>query len=302
MNIYTHEEIRTPITKVEKTKKRSKRNNVKLSPAEILTMIKEVEDRFVKPTPQAELGGDLGVTLFEMADSLKALHKDIRKKVESELPYLTAFNFKVRKVIHTSLDNKTVESYVLDVMAAQYVLGGYNTAAGRYYRNFLLRCKDALTVSLIELEKNAEQIEYLKKRVAASEQKETDFSKKIREKRKYQVVLGEEFSVYDSDGLKKVAKVSKKTLDEMTNTERGLYNIQQNTRKQLGCHERVIELLIEHKCSDKNILHHADLCLDALQNFNSLVNKTGLERALEPKKQYIETQLFVTGEKPKYIK
>ena len=62
-----------------------------------------------------------------------------------------------------------------------------------------------------------------------------------------------------------------------------------------------MKLLIEHRCSDKQILYEADQCLDALESFNSLVNKTSLERALEPKRMYRQPQLFATGEKPKYI-
>ena len=298
MNIYTHEEIRTPITKVEN----AKNNKTKISSKHILKMMKEVEERFVKPQPQPELGGRQGVTLSDISVSLGVKHFDSKRKLDrsSAIKRISALNHSLATYVAHSTNGSQYESYVMDIEAAQHIVSKYDNDAGWAYTDYLIRCKDALTVSLIELEKKTAQIEYLKKKVTESEQREAE-PKRIRKKPEHKVVLGEEFSTYDSEGLKKVAKVTAKTLEEMTNTERGLYNIQQNTKKELGLHKKIVRLLIEHKCSDKNILHEADLCLDALEKFNSLVNKTDLERAMEPKKEYLQPQLFATGEKPKYI-
>ena len=302
MNIYTHEEIKTPITKVEKAKRKTKKERASISPSEILTMMEEVESQFIRPEPQDLLNGELGVTLFDIAQSLGASHAEIKRRFErsGEPEYCQAFGYKTMITIIVPAAGPRADSYVLDMAAAQSFISKYDNFRGRSYLHYLIKCKDALTVSLIELEKKTAQIEYLKKKVTESEQREAE-PKRIRKKPEHKVVVGEEFSTYDSEGLKKVAKVTAKTLDEMTNTERGLYNIQQNTKKELGLHKKIVRLLIDHKCSDKNILHEADLCLDALENFNSLVNKTGLERAMEPKKEYLQPQLFATGEKPKYI-
>lgn len=50
-------------------------------------------------------------------------------------------------------DNKTVRSYVLDMRATQQIVSGFSNMAAWLYRDFLIRCKDTLKVSLDALEK-----------------------------------------------------------------------------------------------------------------------------------------------------
>ena len=290
-------------TNVEKQKRKTKKERARISPSQILKMMKEVENRFIKPKPQKALDGALGVSLFDIAHSLGTSHAELRRKAErsGDIDLIRAFNHKIMTIVILTAEGKRVESYILDMMAAQHIVAKYDNLEGRFYLDFLIRCKDALTVSLEELNKNTEQISHLKKKLAESEKKQAEAQKRIRKTCEYEVVLGEEYDTYGEQGLKKVAKVAKKSIADMTNTERGLHKIQQNTRKELGLHRSIVNLLVKHNCTDKQILHEADLCLEALENFDSLVNKTGLERALKPKKEYLQPQLISTNEKPRYV-
>ena len=70
-------------------KKRTKKDRASSSPSKLLKMMKEAEQKFITPTPQKALGGQPGVTLVDVANSLGAQHSDLRRRVESkDLEYL----------------------------------------------------------------------------------------------------------------------------------------------------------------------------------------------------------------------
>ncbi|MFK7951783.1 MAG: hypothetical protein AB8B73_02980, partial [Ekhidna sp.] len=91
--------------------------------------------------------------------SLGVHHSDLRRKFERSgaISYLTCLNYEVKTFVYTS-QNKQIDSYILDVMAAHHIVGSYNNLAGWYYRDFLIRCKDALKVSLDALNKAEYQL------------------------------------------------------------------------------------------------------------------------------------------------
>ena len=212
MHIYNHNQVNQPIINIEKSKKREKKRTISLSPSETLNLMKEIESQFVQPRPQPELNGEVGVTLSDIARSLGVTHKDLKRKVDRSgaKGRINRMKHRIRTYILIPAAGARTDSYVMDITAAQHIVSKYDNDAGWAYTDYLIRCKDALTVSLAELEKNTIEINLLRKKLAESEQKQSEVQKKIRTPARHEVVLGEEFDTYCSDGLKKVAKVTRK--------------------------------------------------------------------------------------------
>ena len=127
-----------------------RKGRARISGDQILQMMKDVESRFIKPKPQSELGGKLGVTLTDIAESLGVAHKDLRRKVERSgaVEKITCLNHLIRTYILIPAVGARTESYVMDIEAAQHIVSKYDNAAGWAYTDYLIRCKDALKVSL----------------------------------------------------------------------------------------------------------------------------------------------------------
>lgn len=145
------------------TKKQSRKNGDerKLSASELKNMMEEMEASFIQPKPMAELGGELGVTLSDIGLSLNVTHSDLKRKIERSgmLDYLSALNHSIKTYVFIAGKNRcSVESYVMDVMAAQHIVGSYDNLAGWYYRDLLIRSKDGLKVSLEILEETQESL------------------------------------------------------------------------------------------------------------------------------------------------
>ena len=134
---------------------RKKKDKARMSADQVLQMMKEAESRFIKPVPRKELKGALGITLFDVAQSLGVSHYDLKRRIErsGELEYLKAFGHQTTTTIVVPPTGPRAESYVLDVMAAQHIVAKYDNWAGRFYLDFLIRCKDALKVSLDKYQK-----------------------------------------------------------------------------------------------------------------------------------------------------
>ena len=137
------------------SKRKTKKEKARISSDQLLEMIAEAETKFIKPKPQPDLDGELGVTLSDIAESLGVAHSDLRRKLErsGEMEFLTILNHKVKTIVFFTADNRAVDSYVLDMMAAQHIVAKYDNLSGRYYLDFLIRCKDALKVSLNEFQR-----------------------------------------------------------------------------------------------------------------------------------------------------
>ena len=138
-------------------------SNVKkwMSPKELLELMAVVENEFIRPTSQDILGGDEGMTLYDVSKSLGAEHAVIRRKIERNrtVEYLTALNHKIMPNVILTAEGKMIDTFVLDIASIQHVVSSYNNERGWLFRDFLIRCKDALKVSLksnIKLEKELE--------------------------------------------------------------------------------------------------------------------------------------------------
>lgn len=153
-------------------KRRKKKEAHKISAMELREKMKEAEARFIQPKPFAELDGKPGVSLSDMSISLNITHSDLKRKVERSgtIEYLRALNYSIKTYVFFTAANRAVESYVMDVMAAQHIVGSYDNLAGWYYRDFLIRSKDALKVSLEVLQKTESTL--IKAQVDLSEAKQ----------------------------------------------------------------------------------------------------------------------------------
>lgn len=136
-------------------KRRRKKDRANISASELKEKMAEVEANFIKPRPMKELDGELGVTLFDIAQSLGTSHAELKRSVErsGELEYLRVFGYQTMTTVIVPAAGPRSESYVINVMAAQHIVAKYDNFAGRYYLDFLIRCKDALKVSLGALQK-----------------------------------------------------------------------------------------------------------------------------------------------------
>lgn len=131
----------------------------KLSSFELKRKMLDFEGQFIKPKPQDELNGKHGVTLTDISVSLRVSHSDLKRKVDRSgaIDYLSALEYEIKPFIFLTAANKYVDSYVLDVMAAQHIVGSFNNVAGWYYRDFLIRSKEAFKVSLDQFNRIVEE-------------------------------------------------------------------------------------------------------------------------------------------------
>ena len=91
----------------------------------------------------------------DIATSLGVKHSDLRRKFErsGSITYLTCLNYEVKTFVFTSRDNKEVDSYLMSLGAANHIVSAYSNWAAWLYRDFLIKCKDSLKVSLEVLQK-----------------------------------------------------------------------------------------------------------------------------------------------------
>lgn len=132
-----------------------KKDKARISPEQVLKMMKEVEVRFIKPKPQPELNGALGVTLSDIAESLDIKLYGLKRKIERSgaIENLTSLNHLIKTYVSHLANGVLTESYVMDLASAQHIVSKYDNAAGWAYTDYLIRCKDALKVSLQEFQK-----------------------------------------------------------------------------------------------------------------------------------------------------
>ena len=98
---------------------------------------------FIKPQPYAELGGELGLTLHEVALSLGITFKDAKRKFELSTEY--PMGRKLSATVNAGARGMTnVESYVLTVRQAKKFVGRYQNAIGDAYLDYLLDCEEGI--------------------------------------------------------------------------------------------------------------------------------------------------------------
>lgn len=97
-----------------------------------------IPSQFVSPSPRSELNGELGLDLHEIAKSLGMRFADLKEKVErmkkANRISLTAF-------ATYNENNRLVDSYILDVENAKFLVTKTDTEIGDAYTRHLIQCE-----------------------------------------------------------------------------------------------------------------------------------------------------------------
>ena len=152
---------------------------------------------FVPPKPQSKLNGELGLTVEDIANSLGAEKKNIRRFIRKETIQrgLKYANFKWAPIgAHHTANDGVYEDYVLDVNAAKFVIARYGNKRGAEYLAYLVKHESDTSglsaytdpTNLTELLGNPDTILRLaqnwKDALAAVEEQKEIAAKAIREK------------------------------------------------------------------------------------------------------------------------
>ena len=107
-------------------------------------MLQVVSNSFVSPSAQSALNGEIGLTLHDVALSLGAEFKIVKRKLleRGMLERIKAQNFTAVPVV-TSIDagsygEREIESFTLDVDAAKFFVAKYDNEIGDSYLAFLI--------------------------------------------------------------------------------------------------------------------------------------------------------------------
>jgi hypothetical protein len=104
-------------------------------------MSDSIPSQFVSPSPRSELNGELGLDLHEIAKSLGMRFADLKEKVErmkkANRISLTAF-------ATYNENNRLVDSYILDVENAKFLVTKTDTEIGDAYTRHLIQCEKKL--------------------------------------------------------------------------------------------------------------------------------------------------------------
>jgi hypothetical protein len=116
-------------------------------------MTKIVPSDFILPTPQEALGGELGLTSFDIARSLGLTNADghiqqqsVKDKIRRNLEFFEKNNFHVSTWIAPRIGGgggRGQENYVVSVATAKYIVAGWKSDRGASYFHRLLACERA---------------------------------------------------------------------------------------------------------------------------------------------------------------
>ena len=105
--------------------------------------------KFIEPHAQESLGGELGLTLHEIAESLQINYYDVAKKLKK---MIKDNRIKGEKEISFANDSNglPVLSYVLPITEAKFFVAKYDNDIGDAYTRFLIQCESVLLAKLQE--------------------------------------------------------------------------------------------------------------------------------------------------------
>jgi hypothetical protein len=111
---------------------------------------------FVKPYPQPELNGALGLTSHDIARSLSTTPDVLRKAICNSKfeKYAHDARLNIRRILRKSDGRGRPEQvFIFDAEAAKVLVARYSSDLGFRYCHFLVRCEKVLLERLPELEK-----------------------------------------------------------------------------------------------------------------------------------------------------
>lgn len=114
----------------------------------------ETVSNFVVPSARVELDGQLGLTVHEIAQSLGTQHREVKEAVEREWENLIELTVRaITPTVPAGFTTKEVESYVLSVPAAQFIVARFGNKIGAAYCKYLIQ----QTQTLEQMEKGCEE-------------------------------------------------------------------------------------------------------------------------------------------------
>lgn len=129
---------------------------------------------FVKPYPQPELDGDLGLTSHDIARSLSTTPDVLRKAICNSKfeKYAHDARLNIRRILRKSDGRGRPEQvYIFDAEAAKVLVARYSSDLGFRYCHFLVRCEKVLMERLPELERALYEAIHENRRLAGELQK-----------------------------------------------------------------------------------------------------------------------------------
>ena len=122
---------------------------IEVAPAPVTTTAVTTDvTTFAQPQPRAELGGELGLTVEQIAASLGTTSKELRKRIISKglVELVKSLGFQAETVVSTNQSNGlTFSDYVFDVHAAKFVVARHNNEIGAQYLAYLIRFDTRVT-------------------------------------------------------------------------------------------------------------------------------------------------------------
>jgi hypothetical protein len=110
------------------------------------------EGSFVVPSARAELEGKPGLTVHEVAQSLGSRFQEVRDAVEREWDNISELQTVSITTLHAG-NGQEVQSYVLSVPAAQFIVARFGNKIGAAYCKYLIQ----QTQTLEQMEKACEE-------------------------------------------------------------------------------------------------------------------------------------------------
>jgi hypothetical protein len=103
-----------------------------------MNILELVSDGFVAPSNKQELDGALGLTVHEIAKSLGSRFQEVRDAIEREWDNMLELQTVSVATLHP-VNGQTVDSYVLSVPAAQFIVARFGNKIGAAYCKYLIQ-------------------------------------------------------------------------------------------------------------------------------------------------------------------
>ena len=270
------------------SKRKTKKEKARISSDQLLEMMTEFESNFVNPVAQPELNDELGVTLSDIAESLGVSHKDLRRKLERSgaVEKITCLNHLIRTYVPHSANGVSFKSYVMDIEAAQHVVSKYDNVQGWAYTDYLIRCKNALKVSLEQHQKLEAELDRISSELSESNKKLEAF---LQPKLTRRNNLIRRFLVKEPDGLFHEGKYSvvKETIKQPRQGDENYdeHKMQKISRITAGNIDTMLKLCRENKC-DSGVLNFVMGVLEEYSKYaDTLINPENPEVFTNVKKE-----------------
>jgi hypothetical protein len=280
----------TPVNSIV-SDKREKKQEEAIEP-EIQISPEEMLKTFVSPYAQPALNGEPGLTMHDIAKSLRVPYRDLAKKLKrgETLKMFNMLKLQYVAIATYNKNNRLTEEYVFDSIASEMIVSKYENEIGWRYSFYLINCRMNLHIAKEEYRKLMNKCASQQAEIQDSqEQIKTLMAPKSRRKGSKQVkVFPEIVTRINLFGEKVYEKIMKeKTTGEMDPVECSIYRTQQIARTMKGSARAMDEILKIGKCRLGALKKDVKIVKEASERIDFRINRPDIP---EPKK---ETQLVL---------